>query len=72
MFDIQLFKIRNSRKSVTDFIASKTFSFIRVMGVRNDPQCKYMVRTTSDEHISRTFQGFSRANYSFQGLRFIL
>ena len=45
---------------------------MRVMGVRNDSQCKYMVRTTSDEQISRTFQGFSRANYSFQGLRFIL
>ena len=45
---------------------------MRVMGVRNDSQCKNMVRTTSDEQILRTFQGFSRANYSFQGLRFIL
>ena len=30
-----------------------------------------MVRTTLHKHISSAFQGFSRTNYSFQGLRFI-
>ena len=31
----------------------------------------YMVHTTSDKQISRTFRGFLGANYSFQGLGFI-